>query len=42
MPWVPELYNRFQAERAVPFEDLVSLVKIRSGRMAAHFSATVY
>lgn len=31
MPWDPERHNQFQAERAVPFEDLFSLVKIRSG-----------
>lgn len=29
MPWNPELYHKFQAERFAPFEDLVKLVRER-------------
>lgn len=31
MPWDPDRYNQFYDERAAPFEDLFSMVKIRSG-----------
>lgn len=31
MPWNPEQYHRFQADRFAPFDDLLGLVKIRSG-----------
>ena len=31
MPWNPEQYHIFQAERTAPFEDLLKLVSIRSG-----------
>lgn len=31
MPWDPEQYHRFQAERFAPFEDLVKLVRVRTG-----------
>jgi len=31
MPWDPECYHRFQAERAAPFEDLLALVTRRPG-----------
>ena len=31
MPWSPEQYHRFQADRFAPFEDLLGLVKIRAG-----------
>jgi len=34
MPWDPELYHRFTAERAAPFEDLLALVKRRPGLRA--------
>jgi trans-aconitate 2-methyltransferase len=30
MPWNPDTYHKFQAERAAPFTDLLSLVNIRS------------
>ncbi len=26
MPWDPERYEQFKAERAAPFEDLVALI----------------
>jgi trans-aconitate 2-methyltransferase len=29
MPWNPEQYNQFKAERSAPFEDLLQLVKVR-------------
>lgn len=29
MAWNPELYHRFQSERAAPFEDLCALVEVR-------------
>jgi trans-aconitate 2-methyltransferase len=29
MPWSPEQYHKFQAERFLPFEDLVRLVRVR-------------
>jgi trans-aconitate 2-methyltransferase len=31
MPWNPEQYHRFQAERSAPFDDLLNLVQVRSG-----------
>lgn len=31
MPWNPETYHKFQAERSAPFVDLLSLVKVREG-----------
>src|SRR5438046_7192076 len=31
MPWNPDTYQKFQSERAAPFEDLVALIKIREG-----------
>lgn len=31
MPWNPDQYNKFQTQRAEPFEDLLNLVQIRSG-----------
>lgn len=31
MPWNPEQYNKFQAERSAPFFDLLSLVETRPG-----------
>jgi trans-aconitate 2-methyltransferase len=31
MPWNPEQYHKFQAERSAPFDDLLKLVTIRSG-----------
>ncbi|MEN9934549.1 MAG: hypothetical protein RLZZ387_1128 [Chloroflexota bacterium] len=34
MPWDPEQYHRFQAERFAPFEDLVRLVAVRPGLRA--------
>jgi len=30
MPWNPNLYHKFQAERAAPFYDLLALVDVRS------------
>ena len=30
MPWNPDLYHKFQAERSVPFYDLLALVDIRA------------
>jgi trans-aconitate 2-methyltransferase len=30
MPWNPEQYHRFQAERSAPFDDLLKLVQVRS------------
>lgn len=29
MPWNPDLYHKFQSERAAPFYDLLALVKVR-------------
>jgi trans-aconitate 2-methyltransferase len=34
MPWNPEQYHRFQADRFAPFEDLLGLVKVRAGMRA--------
>jgi trans-aconitate 2-methyltransferase len=34
MPWDPEQYHRFQAQRALPFDDLVALVQKRDGLTA--------
>ncbi len=34
MPWDPDLYHRFGAEREAPFEDLLSLVRVREGMRA--------
>jgi trans-aconitate 2-methyltransferase len=31
MPWNPDQYHKFQAERSAPFFDLRNLVKVRSG-----------
>ncbi len=31
MPWNPERYNQFKAERSAPFEDLLQLIKIQPG-----------
>lgn len=31
MPWNPDTYHKFQAERAAPFTDLLALVNVRSG-----------
>lgn len=31
MPWDPQCYNRFQSERAAPFEDLLALLRTRPG-----------
>ena len=31
MPWNPDRYHQFQAQRAAPFEDLAALVKVREG-----------
>lgn len=31
MPWNPDTYHKFQAERAAPFTDLLGLVKVREG-----------
>ena len=31
MPWNPEQYHKFKADRLVPFNDLQGLIKIRSG-----------
>ncbi len=31
MPWDPNTYNKFQRERSAPFDDLLSLVKVRPG-----------
>jgi trans-aconitate 2-methyltransferase len=31
MPWNPERYNQFKAERSAPFEDLLQLIQIRPG-----------
>jgi trans-aconitate 2-methyltransferase len=31
MPWNPDRYNQFKAERSAPFEDLLQLIKIRPG-----------
>jgi trans-aconitate 2-methyltransferase len=32
MPWDPDRYHRFQAERAAPFDDLMSAVSRRAGQ----------
>src|SRR5262249_42756694 len=29
MPWNPDRYNKFQAERFAPFDDLFSLIEVR-------------
>ena len=34
MPWDPQQYHKFQAERFAPFEDLVRLVTVRPGLRA--------
>ena len=34
MPWDPECYHRFQAERAAPFADLLALITPRPGLLA--------
>lgn len=34
MPWNPDQYNKFQAERSAPFFDLLSLVRLRPGLRA--------
>src|SRR5437764_14475067 len=31
MPWDPECYHKFRDERFAPFEDLLTLVKVREG-----------
>lgn len=31
MPWSPERYRQFQAERFAPFEDLIKLIRVREG-----------
>ncbi len=31
MPWNPDTYHKFQAERSAPFTDLLALVQVRSG-----------
>lgn len=31
MPWNPEHYHKFQTERSAPFDDLLTLVRVRSG-----------
>ncbi len=31
MPWNPEKYHQFQAERTAPFDDLLNLVRVRPG-----------
>jgi trans-aconitate 2-methyltransferase len=31
MPWNPDTYHKFQAQRAAPFEDLVKLINVRDG-----------
>ena len=31
MPWDPERYEQFKAERAAPFQDLMSLINVREG-----------
>ena len=31
MPWDPDQYERFRAERYAPFEDLLKLVNVRPG-----------
>ncbi len=31
MPWNPDTYHKFQAERSAPFTDLLALVNVRSG-----------
>ena len=34
MPWNPEQYHKFQAERSAPFDDLLQLVTLRPGLKA--------
>lgn len=34
MPWNPDRYHQFQAQRAAPFEDALALVNVRSGLTA--------
>ena len=31
MPWNPDRYHQFQAQRAAPFDDLVALINVREG-----------
>jgi trans-aconitate 2-methyltransferase len=31
MPWDPGQYNKFQAQRSAPFEDLCALIRVREG-----------
>jgi trans-aconitate 2-methyltransferase len=31
LPWNPDRYHQFQAQRAAPFDDLVALIKVREG-----------
>ncbi len=31
MPWNPDQYHKFQAERSAPFDDLLALVEVRPG-----------
>jgi trans-aconitate 2-methyltransferase len=31
MPWNPDTYHKFSAQRAAPFEDLLALVEVREG-----------
>ena len=31
MPWSPDQYHKFRAERAAPFDDLLALVEVRPG-----------
>src|SRR5258708_38012830 len=34
MPWNPETYYKFQAQRSAPFDDLLKLIKKRKGLKA--------
>jgi len=34
MPWNPEQYHKFQAARSAPFEDVVTLIRVRKGLRA--------
>src|SRR5512137_210859 len=34
MPWNPDQYHKFQAERSAPFDDLLKLVAVRPGLRA--------
>jgi trans-aconitate 2-methyltransferase len=31
MPWDPGQYNKFQAQRSAPFEDLCALIRVSEG-----------